>query len=260
MAMLPRLSRGHERIFRFLQRLTAEEQAATVFEPGNERVLVLAPHMDDEALGCGGCIAAHAAAGAEISAVYLPDGRYGAGPDTAPQPALARTRRAEAERAAALLGNTRHVFIDGRGNRLEQDAAAATQLRDTLQSARPEVVYLPGFLERHADHRATGDLLRAATSNGGFDFECRAYEVWTPLVPNAVARIDAVLERKRAAIACYASQLAHSDFGHFVLGLNAYRSSLVAGGDCRYAEAFYRAPLSQYLQLHGAFREACAPA
>jgi LmbE family N-acetylglucosaminyl deacetylase len=258
-AMLRRMSQGHERIFRFLQNLAAQEQAATVVEPGGGRVLVLAPHMDDEALGCGGSLAAHAAAGAQIWAVYLTDGRYSAGPDAAPQPELVRTRRAECERAAQRLGIRHQCFIDGRGNRLEYDADAAARLREVLRAARPGIVYLPGFLERHADHRATADLLRTANARDGLEFECRAYEVWTPLMPNAVVRIDAQLEAKREAIACYTSQLAHSDFGHFVLALNAYRSSLVPGGGCSHAEAFYRAPVAQYLELHRAFRTACAP-
>jgi LmbE family N-acetylglucosaminyl deacetylase len=259
MAWLRRHSQGHDRIFRFLQQLAAEEQAARLLEAGAGGVLVLAPHMDDEALGCGGALAAHAAAGAEIVAVYLTDGRYGAGPGTAAQPEVSRARRAEAQRAAAVLGIRHQVFIDGLGNRLEQDGDAAAQVRAVLRERRPGVVYLPAFAERHPDHRAAGDLLEVAVKGGDFDFECRAYEVWTPLVPNGVLPIDAVLDRKRAAVDCYESQLSHSDFGHFVLALNAYRSSLVPGGGARYAEAFYCAPLARYLQTHRAFRAACAP-
>jgi LmbE family N-acetylglucosaminyl deacetylase len=260
LARLQRLSAGQERIFRFLQALSAREQSAELIAPGAEPVLVLAPHMDDEVLGCGGTLAAHAAAGATICAVYLTDGRYGAGPGTAAQPQLTQRRRDESRRAAQALGIGRQEFIDGAGNRLAYDGAAARRLRIVLEEVRPAVVYLPSFLERHPDHRATGDVLARAVDGSALDFECRSYEVWTALVPNRVADIDATLAHKRAALECYQSQLRHSDFGHFVFGLNAYRSSLVPGGGCRYAEGFLCANLDGYRKLHRAFRRACDPA
>lgn len=260
LAWLRRRSANHDRMFRFLQSLSAHEQAATALEPGPETVLVLAPHMDDEVLGCGGTLAAHSAAGAPVCAVYLTDGRYGAGPGTAPQAELAATRRAESQRAAQILGIGRQEFIDGAGNRLEFDRDSALRLRGLLSEIRPAIVYLPSFLERHADHRATGDLLAHAVDGLPFEFECRSYEVWTPLVPNRIVDIDATLARKRAALECYSSQLQHSDFGHFVFGLNAYRSSLLAGGACRFAEGFLCGSLAEHLAMHRAFRRECAPA
>ena len=47
------------------------------WQPGAERVVVLAPHMDDEVLGCGGAIALHKRAGAHVTVVFLTDGRQG---------------------------------------------------------------------------------------------------------------------------------------------------------------------------------------
>ncbi len=250
LAALRRLFARHERIFRFLHSLSLQEQAAAVLEPGAGRVVVLAPHMDDEVLGCGGTIARHADAGARISFVFLTDGRYGAAPGGAAPADLLAARRNEALAAARELGVTDLHFIAGTGNRLETDAASARQLRAILERLAPDAVYLPFALERHPDHRATANVLAAATSGTSLAFDCRAYEVWTPLVPNRVVAIDGVLERKRTALRCYRSQLEHTDFEHVVLGLNAYRSSIVPGGACRHAEAFHVAPLDGYLKLH----------
>jgi LmbE family N-acetylglucosaminyl deacetylase len=258
-AALKRLFAGHERIFGFLHSLQLQEQTAVVLIPAGEIIVVLSPHMDDEVLGCGGTLARHADAGARIVVVFLTNGRYGAGTSADAQTVLVAARQTEAARAGALLGITEQHRIDGLGNRLETDTAAATQLRAILESVQPAVVYLPSMLERHPDHRATTDLLARAVANTSLDFECRAYEVWTPLTPNRAVSIDASIERKRAAIDCYASQLEHTDFAHIVLSLNAYRSSLVADASCRYAEAFLSLPLARYLALHRDFRKAVAP-
>jgi N-acetylglucosamine malate deacetylase 1 len=255
LAKLRRHFAGHDRLFRLMHSLALQEQAASLLSPEAGRVLVLAPHMDDEILGCGGALALHADAGATVSVVYLTDGRYGAAPGAVEQSALADRRRSEAVSATQRLGVRELAFIDGLGNRLETDVAAATRLRELLRKAAPEVVYLPFALERHPDHRATADVLAAAVAGGGFDFECRAYEVWTPLVPNRVVDIDLSVERKRAALRCYGSQLEHTDFLHAVIALNGYRSSIVPGGRCRYAEAFHSAPLAQYLELHRRVRQ-----
>ena len=50
-----------------------------VWEPGAEKVMVLAPHMDDETIGCGGTLARHVRAGASVTVVFLTDGRHGGG-------------------------------------------------------------------------------------------------------------------------------------------------------------------------------------
>ena len=57
-------------------------QHAAVCEPANGRIVVLAPHMDDETLGCGGTIARHVRAGAQVTVIFLTDGRRG-GPSCA---------------------------------------------------------------------------------------------------------------------------------------------------------------------------------
>jgi N-acetylglucosamine malate deacetylase 1 len=256
LATLRRLAAGHERIFRFLHSWSLFEQAVTVTVAGAESILVLAPHMDDEVLGCGGTVAAHADAGARITLVFLTSGRYGAGPEAPEQLELIAARKHEAGHAAKIIGATSSHLIDGMGNRLETDVAAAARLRAILEQERPEIVYLPFFLERHPDHRAAGDVLAAAVRGTGLDFECRAYEVWTPLVPNRAIAIDATVERKRAAVRCYKTQLDHTDFTHITLALNAYRSGLVPGGACQYAEAFHSLPLARYLALHRAFHSA----
>ena len=65
----------------------------------------------------------------------------------------------------------------------------------------------------------------------------RGYEVWSPLVANAVMDITDVFEAKRSLLALHASQMADIDYARAIGGLNAYRAVLLPARTC-YAEAF----------------------
>lgn len=234
-------------------------QQATVSEPGSGSVVVLAPHMDDETLGCGGTIARHVQAGAQVTVVFLTDGRYGASYSGLTdrerdlrQTQVVAVRRQEAQRAARTLGVQSLLFLDAEDQHLGTDKRGPALLRGILQQQQPHCVYLPSFLEQHCDHRAANGVLLAAMAGSGLEFECRGYEVWTPLIPNCVVSIDSTVELKRQALACYQSQLAQMDYVHAALGLNAHRSLALGGNAGRFAEAFQALPAADYLRLYRA--------
>ncbi len=143
-------------------------------------------------------------------------------------------------------------FLDAEDSRLRYDTGVANRLREVLLSEQPEIVYLPFFLERHPDHRAANDVLFAATRNTRLRFECRAYEVWTPLFPNCLVKIDETMDVKQRALRCYASQLATHDYVHCGAGLNAYRAMSLRSHSGRFAEAFHALELDDYRRLHSA--------
>lgn len=227
-------------------------KSALVWQPSNERVVVLAPHMDDEVIGCGGTLAQHVACGAEVTVVFLTDGRHGgklsSGEDKDGD-GITSSRKREAERALAELGISRLIYLDAEDGQLSSTPGIARALYEALAAARPEIVYLPFFLEEHPDHRAASTLLADAVRGTSLNFRCHGYEVWTPLFPNCLVRIDATVEAKRRALAHYQTQLAEADYLHTALGLNAYRSSALLDSACRYVEAFCAMSLPQYLEL-----------
>jgi N-acetylglucosamine malate deacetylase 1 len=250
---LSRTSRSYLRSQGLLRVTKIFNKSALEWQPSDERIVVLAPHMDDEVIGCGGTLARHIACGSHVTVVFLTDGRGGGGgaaaDATAGEANIAATRKHEAQLALAELGIMRMVFLDAEDGRLGANADLVDALRSALVAARPDIVYLPFFLEEHPDHRAASALLSEAVSGAGMSFQCHGYEVWTPLFPNCLVRIDETVEAKRRAIGHYQSQLAEADYLHTAFGLNAYRSSALADGECRYAEAFYAVSLSQYLDL-----------
>lgn len=145
------------------------------------RVWVAAPHPDDEALGCGGLIAALSGAGREVWALLLSDGggSHPASP-TYPRERLAAARLAEWRAGLAVLGvpagRTRALGLpDGE---LHACAGAITSgALAAFREAPPGTLLLPWARDPHPDHRAAwAPLLRAAGAFAGL--RVLAYTVW----------------------------------------------------------------------------------
>jgi LmbE family N-acetylglucosaminyl deacetylase len=232
--------------------------------PPGERVLLLAPHPDDETIGCGGTLRKYVEAGARVRVVVLTDGRQGdselrrlAADDPARsrlESELASRRKGEALAALAVLGVQEHEFLEVRDGELREAAGAvASTLARMLSEWRPDLVLLPFVTDRHADHFAANRCFLEAVGRLKHGWtaalQCLAYEIWSPIYANLYVDITATMDWKRRALGCYRSQLDHMDFAAGVEGLNRFRavSGLVRG---RYAEAFFLAPLPTYRRLY----------
>lgn len=265
--LLKRLSRAARPYLQssgLLQVSGVYNRSAMAWQPGAETVLVLAPHMDDETIGCGGTLALHARRGAQITVVFLTDGRNGSSEINTlygeerqrRERELIEIRTTEARAALQHLGVHRMICLGAEDGALEQCRWAAEQLREVLLKHRPELVYLPFYLEEHPDHRAASRVLLDAAAGTSLQFQCMGYEVWTPLFPNCLVRIDATVEVKKQALQQYGSQLNQCDYLHASIGLNAHRSAglIKSTGSRGYAEAFHAVPLSQYRERYETFR------
>lgn len=257
-----RAARPHLKATGLLQLSGVNERSAVLWTPGAERVLVLAPHMDDETIGCGGTVALHAKQRASITVVFLTDGRNGGGGIGAlsgearrqKQIELIATRKVEARAALTELGVQDMRCLEFSDGQLTQNVTAAAQsLRTILADVKPQVVYLPMFVEEHPDHRAANLILAAAIDRQSADFQCAGYEVWTPLFPNCIVNIDSTMPAKSKALQHYRSQLQDGDYLHASAGLNAYRSIALLGGRGSYAEAFFMSRPVTYFRLFDEF-------
>lgn len=202
------------------------------------RALVLAPHPDDETLGCGGCLLLHKKAGDTVKVVFLTNGAKGdfSGKDE-PDHYIA-LRRKEAQSACASFGVGDIEFWPFEDRCLADADGAVQKLADLLQTWRPELVYAPSPFEFHPDHRTAAFLLFDAVAISDFDFDIALYEVNQPLKVNCLVDITEVAEEKYEIISVYESQLRESDFTELSRGLNRFRS-MTLGEPATHAEAFF---------------------
>jgi N-acetylglucosamine malate deacetylase 1 len=206
--------------------------------------MVIAPHPDDEAIGCGGTICLHGASGHRVVVVFVTSGELGL--KTLPRERAWQVREREAEMAAEILGIQALTFLR-QPDWFVRDAATATArlLRPVLEREAPRVIYLPHEQDGHPDHQVSPAIVRAALADINIATPVLwGYEVWTPLASwDNVEDVTGVMRRKLRAIGCYRSQLEQYRYDRAIRGLNQYRGILGAG--CRYAEAFACIPFQK---------------
>ena len=164
---------------RYTRLLTADRHTATDADL-RRSALIIAPHQDDETLGCGGTILRKRAAGADVWVVFMTDGRQSHG-HLMPATELAGLRRAEAVAACQVLGvaQERVFFLDYPDGSLGAHCPAATeQVAALLSKHNPAEVYLPYRAEPTADHQATHEIGRAALAQVGTARTVLEYPVW----------------------------------------------------------------------------------
>jgi len=204
--------------------------------PAYPRVLVFAPHPDDEVFGCGGLLALLAASEAAISVHVMTDGGYGKFGQNKD------ARRGESLCAAALLGYPPPHFWDLPDQGLRLDDTLIALIRAEIETKQPDLILCPSIWETHPDHLALTHSVIEAGRNTDFSTCIVFYEVGVSMPAPLVVDISAVADRKRAAMQCFPTQLAVQNYDIHIEGLNRYRTytlgkeAILAEGYCRLDE------------------------
>ncbi|HEY9107935.1 MAG TPA: PIG-L family deacetylase [Roseateles sp.] len=210
-------------------------------------MLVLAPHPDDEAIGCGGTVLRHVATGDHVVLAIVTDGRRSGGmrdPD-----GMAAIRLGEARGAAAVL----QAGLDWLG--LPEGDWSVEQLRDSLmarlEQLRPDVVYAPSRVDFHPEHHKVAHALALALEAVSHRPEVlRVYQVQVPLtrqLVNVVSDLSSVLAPSEAALRKHRSQA-----GTIASIFRRRRYSAKWHALPTAAEEFWEMPVQRYVELHRA--------
>lgn len=220
--------------------------ATSAVEP--VRTLVLAPHFDDEVLGCGGLIRKLALAGAAVDVLFLTDGSGGI-EEIADRASYAARRRSEAAEAVRLLGCAGFEVTGLRdGGLAEAGAEAAAAIRRSLVATRPELLLVPSPLEISSDHRAAFAALYAvlhpAETDPALSEVTRGLEVWLYDVnhagyPDRLIDVSDCRTTLTLAMAAYSSQEERHPYLRAGIGLRQFRTHTLTP-EVELAEGFRR--------------------
>lgn len=203
--------------------MTGEVTGGTPLEPLEDlgRVAVLAPHPDDESLGCGGLIVRLSEIGRPPLVVMVSDGT-GSHPNSAtfPPERLRRVREDETSEALAALGLPGSpVFLRLRDTAVPHPGsdgfdAAASRIAAILSDGGIDTLAVSFRDDPHCDHQASFALAQAAIGLSGRAVRLLEYVIWNESAQAGVPPgfralhldIARVLDRKLKAIACHRSQ------------------------------------------------------
>ncbi|RMG33518.1 MAG: PIG-L family deacetylase [Gammaproteobacteria bacterium] len=213
-----------------------------------ERVLVIAPHPDDELLGCGGTLLRHLAEGDAVHWLIVTRMT----PETGFDPTAIEGRERLIETVAEAVGFTGVHRLDLPTTRLDTlpVAGIVSAMAGVVDTVRPTVVYLPWAEDVHTDHQVAATAARACTKWFRHPSVSRvlAYETLSetdfvlppgrPFTPNYFVDIEPHLARKLELLTLYQEELGDFPFPRSPTAVEALARVRGAACGCRAAEAF----------------------
>lgn len=213
-----------------------------------KNVLVIAPHPDDEIIGCGGTMSKHVYEGDNVYVCIVTVGNKMLYAND-----VIENGRKEAQEAAELLGVKSVFFLNYESNTLNliEQYELNRSIEEILLCVNPDVVYIPFYGDIHYDHKAVADSCMVALrpKEGVMKRKIFAYEVpsetgWdapfvqNAFIPNVFSDITDYLDIKVNAMDIYASQIKrfpNARSSESLVALAKYRGSMIGK---KAAEAF----------------------
>jgi len=181
------------------------------------KALVIAPHPDDEVLGCGGTMARLSDNGQDVHVGIVTKGYEPNFPAS-----LVEQVRTELAQAHEILGVTRCHFLDLPAAALDTMPGAELNalIGGLIERVAPDTLFIPFVGDIHRDHQLvfTAALVASRPRGRGVPRRIYAYEtlsetnwaapgVTEPFIPNVFFDVSSTIERKLEAFSRFESQV-----------------------------------------------------
>jgi LmbE family N-acetylglucosaminyl deacetylase len=234
-------------------------EAITPASYAGAAVLVIAPHPDDEIIGCGGTLLQLVAAGARVTVLHATDGAASAGVAALPAD-LRHTIRLEHARAVAATAGFHDTVLWGRTERTGlADEGCIRDLAEILRRLEPRLVFVPFLADPHPDHQALNRILAQALERVPESIpnaRVLGYQVWSLAPCNLYCEVTGEMPLKERLLFAYRTEMAVDDYVHTCEALHFYDAARLTGRD-GFAEGFFGVEAAEYVALA---RETAAPA
>ena len=233
------------------------------------RILVLTPHADDETFGAGGFIYAAVAKNKKVKVILYSDNSESvtARPKGGSIPPLMNSKKvgsstggraksdeniiqlrsAEFCKAMSIIGVTEKEELKISPSSFILSRELIERTKNIVSNFSPDLILLPSFIDNHEEHKILNRVL-ANSLDLNFKMDIMLFEVWTPISPNIIIKINDEMNKKTEAIKCYASQLDYINYESSIKGLNRYRSIYHFQGN-EFCEAFMLLSSKQYIDI-----------
>lgn len=205
--------------------------------PENKKILVIAPHPDDETLGCGGLLIQAADNNCNIHILSLTSGL----------PTEQEKREAELQSAANQIGIKGITFLRLTDGKICSEIQQKNYLTDICDKFTPNIILTPFLFDHHLDHVCANKLFLESLDNIHAEIWC--YQVYNNILSNAYCNITKVIDKKTKIINSYQSQIKFFDYAHWNKGLNAWNSRLGLSKEHKYIESFFISPKEDFIEM-----------
>lgn len=184
-----------------------------------KRVLIIAPHPDDEVLGCGGLIAKLSKT-TDINVILVTDGS-GAGELPVGTDAI---RQQEMRDSLAILGVNDLTCLNEPDGFFKSSPDFIGKIKKQLIQFDPEWIFIPSIDDFHRDHHRIGCAIIKLAKQNKLSARLFQFEVWNPVSATHVIDITDVIKTKLEALRCHQSILSCAPYEQAITGLAKYRS------------------------------------
>lgn len=193
-----------------------------------DKCLVIAPHPDDESIGCGGILNLYPDL---FDVICL----------TSPS----EERIEEFKSAMKFAGIKNFKMLDLKDKHILE----GFEKFKTIDISNYDYIFIPFVFDQHKDHKAVSLLLKKLLDKAEHkkDLKIVYYEVWSAMsLPCFFVDISSVSGKKAEMINIHKSQIASKDYAQKILGLNSYRGLL---RNLDFVESFSSLSISEFCNI-----------